>query len=93
MLNQYDSWKDPTKWVGDDIISEATMLSKLLTKEVPYTIYSRHWNPSHEAFKTPLGIIQSMIVSHNGRYNYTTHSLLKELHEAGKINENKGEII
>ena len=57
-----------------------------------YQFYSRYWSVSTPQYCTPLGLLKSMIASHDGRYNYNTHSLLKQMHEAGKINENNGEI-
>jgi len=93
MIAQYEAWRNPTEWIGEDIMDEVEALSEILRDIGQYSIYSRYWSTSTYAFQTPMGIIKSMMVAHEGRYHYTAHSLLKELHEAGKINENKGEII
>ena len=90
---QYDAWRDPTPWVGDCMIDEAKELEKILNGiDKPWKAFSRYWNTSHSGFSTPTKIIQSMMISHEGRYHYNTHSLLHNLHEAGKINELIGEI-
>ena len=90
---QYSAWDDPEGWVGEDLMAEVRLLENILL-EIPegHRFYSRLWATQVEQFQTPLGLIKSMIVAHEGRYNYNTHSLLKQMHEAGKINENKGEI-
>lgn len=93
---QYSAWKDPEGWVGEDLMNEVRMLEETLQESSlegeTCQFYSRMWATHVEEFQTPLGLIKSMMVAHEGRYNYNTHSLLQQMHEAGKINENKGEI-
>ena len=92
MVSQYEAWREPTDWGGEDIMDEMRGLDQILQGEGEHRIYSRYWSTSCEQYKTPLGLLKSMVIAHDGRYNYNAHSLLKELHEAGKINEKKGEI-
>ena len=71
----------------------AKELEKILNDiDKPWKAFSRYWNTSHDGFSTHTKIIQAMMISHEGRYHYNTHSLLQKLHEAGKINELIGEI-
>ena len=91
-VQQYEAWKDPTPWVGEDFMDEVIKLGHTLNTAGEHRIYSRYWNPNTPEYSTPMSIVKCMIVAHDGRYNYDTYSLLMKLHEAGKINEKKGEI-
>jgi len=92
MTTQYYAWRDPELWIPN-IMEDAYDLEDKMLKvfaEKPYKIYSQSWATTHGDFGTPIHLIKSMMVAHEGRYNYDTHSLLLALHEAGKLNE--GEI-
>ena len=91
-IQQYDAWKNPEPWIGDRLMDEVRGLDKILSEEGEFTFYSRYWSPSYDAYKDPIGLIKSMLVAHDGRHEYNTHSLLRELYEAGKVNEINGEI-
>ena len=99
-IDQYYAWRNPEEWVGENIMDEVKKLEEIILNKLGYIgdghssikLYSRYWNTSHHGFSTPTKIMQCMMVGHEGRYHYNTHSLLQKLHGAGKINETKGEI-
>jgi hypothetical protein len=94
-MEQYDAWKHPADWIGEDIIDETEALLKVfieISKESPFKLYSRYWNTASSLYDEPINIIRAMMTCHEGRYHYNTHSLLQAIYEAGKINEIKGEI-
>ena len=91
-VTQYYAWREPERWVPDTMGSaiQLEQILKSIHMETPIKLYSTMWATSHSEFDTPTKIIKAMMVAHDGRYNYNTHSLLQALHEAGKLNE--GEI-
>ena len=92
MVTQYYAWREPERWIPDTMMSAIGLEEALksIHMETPLKFHSNLWATTHSEFDTPTKIIKAMMVSHDGRYNYNTHSLLQALHEAGKLDE--GEI-